>query len=179
MSLRPSERGRDMNTGENKRLVFCALFALLLTGACAPPFPQQMLARVYKNLSFKELQKNPDNHKGAWVMLGGMIVATRNTKEGAVIELLQKPLDSSGRPLQTDATEGRLLIVAEEFLDAAVYHAGRELSVIGEVSGQKVQPLGELEYHYPLVSAKSLHLWEPSAGSRVSFGIGIGVSSYH
>jgi outer membrane lipoprotein len=168
-----------MNASEKKCFVFCTLLALLLTSACAPPFPQQMLARVDRNLSFKELQRNPDNYKGAWVMLGGMIVAAKNTKEGTVIELLQKPLDRSGRPLQTDATEGRLLIVTEEFLDAAVYHAGRELSVIGEVSGQKVLPLGEIEYRYPLVSAKSLHLWEPSSGSRVSFGIGIGVSSYH
>jgi len=167
-----------MHAGEKKRLVFCALLALLVS-ACAPPFPQQMLDRVDRNISFKQLQKEPDAYKGAWVMLGGMIVATKNTKEGTVIELLQKPLDSSGRPLRTDVTEGRLLIVAEEFLDAAVYHAGRELSVIGEVSGQKVQPLGELEYRYPLVSAKSLHLWEPSSRPRVSFGIGIGVSSYH
>jgi outer membrane lipoprotein len=168
-----------MNSCEKKRFVFCALFALSLTSACAPPFPQQMLARVDRNLSFKELQKNPDNYKGAWVMLGGMIMAVRNTKEGTMIELLQKPLDSSGRPLKTDTTEGRLLIVTDEFIDAAVYRAGRELSVIGEVSGQKVQPLGEIEYHYPLVLVKSLHLWEPSFGSRVSFGVGIGVSSYH
>ncbi len=168
-----------MNASKKKYLVFCTLLTLLLTSACAPPFPQQMLDRVERNLSFTELQKDPDQYKGAWVMLGGMIVAARNTKEGTVMELLQKPLNSSGRPLQTDATEGRLLIVAEEFLDAAVYHAGRELTVIGEVSGLKVQPLGEIEYRYPLVSAKSLHLWEPSSGSRVSFGIGIGVSSYH
>ena len=168
-----------MKTAEKQYFLFCALLTLLLTSACAPPFPEQMLARVDRNLSFKELQKNPDTYKGTWVMFGGMIVATKNTKEDTVIELLQKPLDGSGRPLQTDSTEGRLLITAEGFLDAAVYHAGRELSVIGDVAGQKVQPLGEIEYRYPSVSAKSLHLWEPSAGPRVTFGIGVGVSSYH
>jgi outer membrane lipoprotein len=168
-----------MKTCKKNGILFCALLALLLTSSCAPPFPQQMLDRVDRNLSFKELHKNADRYTGTWVMLGGMIVAAKNSKEGTVLELLQKPLDSSGRPLRTDATEGRLLVVATEFLDAAVYHAGRELTVIGEVSGVKVQPLGEIEYRYPLVSAQSLHLWEPSAGSSVSFGIGIGVSSYH
>ena len=70
-------------------------------------------------------------------MLGGVIVASRNAKEGTFIEILQKPLDSDGRPLDTDATEGRFLVQSDEFLDSAVYHRGRLITVVAEVAGRK------------------------------------------
>ncbi len=150
-----------------------AILIMVIAG-CAPPFPKEMLAKVDKTIHFSDLQKDPDRFQGAWVMLAGMVVETRNTKEGSSIEVLQKPQDSRGRPLQTDASGGRFIILSPEYLDAAVYHAGRLITVVGEAAGKKVQPLGEIEYRYPLVRASSMHLWEPySSGPRFQFGIGI------
>ena len=148
---------------------------LLLVGGCAPRFSQAALDHVDHTITFKELRSDPDRYKGKWVMLAGVIVNTKNTKEGSFIEVLQRPMDHSGQPLDTDDTEGRFIISSVQFLDAAVYHGGRLISVIGEVMGLKVQPLGEIEYRYPVVEARELQLWEPSAGSRFSFGVGVGV----
>ena len=152
-----------------------ALAALLWAGGCAPPFSQGMLDQVDRTITFTELRSDPDRYKGKWVMLAGAIVGTKNTQEGTFIEVLQRPMDHSGQPLDTDATEGRFIISSAKFLDAAVYHAGRLISVIGEVAGLKVQPLGEIEYRYPVVTLKELHLWEPGAGPWFSFGVGVSV----
>ena len=106
-------------------------------------------------------------------MFGGMIVGSKNAKEGTLIEILQKPLDSDGRPLQTDSTEGRFLIQSDTFLDPVVYHEGRLITVVAEVIGRKELPLDDIMYTYPLLSVKDLHLWEPSQGPHFFFGIGV------
>jgi len=152
-------------------IVFC--FAFFMTAGCAPPFPKETLDRVNRSISFQELKRDPEQFKGAWVMLGGMIVAAKNAKDGTLIEILQKPLDSSGRPLETDKTEGRFLVQSNAFLDSAVYHPGKLITVIAEVIGRKELPLDEIIYPYPLLTVKDLHLWSPSTGPRFIFGIGV------
>jgi outer membrane lipoprotein len=150
--------------------LFCLAF---LTAACAPPFPKEMQEKVNKNISYGELKKAPDKYKGTWVMLGGIIIGAKNTKDGTLIEMLQKPLNTDGRPVRTDESEGRFLVQSSTFLDTAIYYPGRELTVIAEVLGLKELPLDEIKYQYPLSDAKSLHLWEPDTGPRFFFGVGV------
>ena len=156
-----------------KTLIIVLLFAIFMTGGCAPPFPRDTLDKVNRNISFQELKRDPEQYKGARVMLGGMIIASKNAKGGTLIEILQKPLDTNGRPLETDMTEGRFLVQSTAFLDSAVYHQGRLITVIAEVIGRKELPLDEIIYPYPLLTVKDLHLWSPSTGPRFIFGIGV------
>ena len=149
------------------------LVAVIGLAGCAPPFSKEMLGRVDRGITFRELQKDPDMYKGRWVMLAGVIIETRNTKEGTSIEVLQKPMDRQGRPHDTDDTEGRFIITTDRFLDAAVYYPGRRITVLAEMGGRKVLPLGEIEYQYPVVVPKELHLWEPSYGPQFFFGVGV------
>jgi outer membrane lipoprotein len=151
-------------------LLFCLTF---LTLACAPPFPREMQERVNKNLSFGELKKSPDKYRGTWVMIGGMIVGAKNTRDGVLIEVLQQPLDTDGRLVRTDESGGRFLVQSSTFLDTAIYAPGRELTVIAEVLGGKELPLDEITYQYLLCDAKSLHLWSTGSGPRFFFGVGV------
>jgi outer membrane lipoprotein len=144
-----------------------------VTAGCAPPFPRETLDKVNRNVTFQELKKGPERFKGTWVMLGGMIVASKNAKEGMLMEILQKPLGANGRPLETDSTEGRFLVQSDTFLDPAVYHEGRLITVVAEVIGRKELPLDDIMYPYPLLTMKDLHLWDPSQGPRFFFGIGV------
>lgn len=154
-------------------LIIVFFFALFMAAGCAPPFPGETLDRVNRNVSFEELKKDPESFKGAWVMLGGMIVAVKNTREGALIEILQQPLDTRGKPLETDSTGGRFLVQSDVFLDSAVYHQGRMVTVVAEVIGRKELPLDEIIYPYPLLIVKGLHLWGSSTGPRFIFGVGV------
>jgi outer membrane lipoprotein len=144
-----------------------------MTMSCAPVFPREALDKVDTRITFAELRKNPEQFKGARVLLAGVIIAARNTREGTLIEVLQKPADSRGGPVETDDTEGRFILQSSQFLDAAVYRPGRRLSVIAEVLGRKELPLDEILYVYPLLVIRELHLWEPYSGPRFYFGVGV------
>lgn len=160
-----------------------ALFVPLLAGimalisGCAPTFPQRITDQVDKSITFDDLSKNPDAHKGKWVMLAGVIAASNNEKDGSYVEIVQKPADSDGRPQRTDRTGGRFIAVSKQFLDPAIYAKGREITVVGEAAGVSVKPLGETSYRYPLLTIEALHLWEPYRGP--SFGIGVGIGVFH
>ena len=155
------------------RITLAAALAASIVVGCAPPFPKDLLDKTDRNVSFAALQKEPERFSGKLLMLGGTIVDTKNLKEGTQIEVLQKPLDGEGQPAVTDETGGRFLVVTSQFLDGAIYHRGRSVTIIGEVSGSKLQPLGELEYRYPVLTAKGLHLWAPYSGPRFSVGVGV------
>ncbi len=154
-------------------IVFLLFLTMVWLTGCAPAFPKEALERVDRNITFKELQKDPDKLLGSWVMVAGVIISTKTTKDGSFVEVLQKPIDRDGRPLDTDATDGRFIAQTKEFLDEAVYHPGRLVSVIGEVAGKKIMPIDEIMYQYPLLTAKALHLWKPSSGPRFFFSIGV------
>ena len=158
------------------KLVLITVVAAVGIGAaagCSPPFPKELLERVEKSVPFTALQKDPDKYARKLLMIGGIIVDTKNLKERTRIEVLQMTLDGEGRPELTDDTGGRFLVMTQQFLDGAVYHSGRLITVVGEVAAPQVLPLGEIEYHYPVITAKALHLWSPYVGPSFSFGIGV------
>jgi outer membrane lipoprotein len=153
--------------------IIALLSVVLGAMSCASPFPKEVLEKVDRSISFRDLREDPEHYKGRWVMAGGAIIDVKNIKEGSFLEVLQRPLDSRGQPLNTDATDGRFLVFSEQFLDPAVYQRGRAISVVAEVAGKKVLPLGDIEYRYPLLNAREMHLWDPYTGPRFHFGIGV------
>jgi outer membrane lipoprotein len=158
-----------------KRIVPIACL-LVLMSACAPVISQITMSTVDKSTSFPALQKNPDALKGKIVLLGGQIITTTVKASETWIEVLEKPLDYQQRPSDTDKSSGRFLVRFQGFLDPAIYSSGRKLTVAGQVDGKVVRPLKELNYTYPVLTAKEHYLWKPEdAYSTPRFGIGIGV----
>lgn len=160
----------------SNRIIVLLLLVLAAAGGiagCAPIFSGKALDKVDRDIPFSALKNNPERYEGKWVMLGGEIIETRNTREGTVMEVLQRPLTRQGRPVETDETGGRFMVESPEYLDPAVYRQGKPISLIGKVAGQRVQPLGEIHYRYPVLNAEEIRLWEPRRGPRFSFGISV------
>ena len=134
----------------------CGPFSL--TG-CAPVISKQLRQQVAKDLTLGAVSKNPDAYKGKIVLWSGVIISSVNLKEGTMIEVLQKPADIQGKPKDVDESEGRFLALYPGYLDVAIYNGGRKVTVAGQIQGKKIQPLGEIDYTYPLISAKEIHLW--------------------
>jgi outer membrane lipoprotein len=129
-----------------------------LTG-CAPVISKQLRQQVAKDLTLGAVSKNPDAYKGKVVLWSGVIISSVNLKEGTMIEVLQKPADMQGKPKDVDESEGRFLALNPGYLDIAIYNGGRKVTIVGEIQGKKVQSLGEIEYIYPLIKVKEIHLW--------------------
>jgi len=145
------------------KIVLIIIVSLLLSG-CAHVMhvmSDRALKMVDPEIRFKELLRDPEAYRGRVVLLGGVIIQTKNTKEGAIIEVLQKDIDRWGRPIEEDVSGGRFLILYQGYLEPLIYSAGKEITVVGEVAGKKIMPLGEIEYAYPVISPREMHLTRP------------------
>src|SRR5258705_529821 len=134
------------------------LVGLLLAG-CGSVFPKASLVGVNRALTLEELRRDPDAHRGERVVLGGEILATTPKVGQTEIEVLSRPLGGSDAPKRTDRSDGRFLAVTPDFLDPAIYSAGRRLTVLGTVVGGEERKLGELPYRYPLIRVEHMYLW--------------------
>ena len=144
------------------------LISILFIVGCAPVISKPLRDQVDKNLTFRDVVKDPEAHKGSMVVWAGVIIEAKNTQEGTLIEILQKPADFLGAPEEADRTEGRFLALYNTYLDIAVYAKGREVTVGGKVQGKRIMPLGEIQYTYPLVVAKEIYLWPDTSKERLA-----------
>jgi outer membrane lipoprotein len=158
------------------RMVFIIGLTALLA-ACASAISKQSLSQVDPAISFQAVARDPERYKGKVILAGGRILSTTAREGESWVEVLQHPLDWQLKPEDTDVSSGRFLVRSQEFLDPAIYAAGKKITVVGEVWGKKVLPLKEMEYSYPVLIPREYHLWKPEApygGSSFHFGIGVG-----
>lgn len=164
----PIEKPEDLEMRIKGPLGIIILGLLLSVSGCAPVISQSVRDQVDKSLTFGEVFKDPEAHKGAVVVWAGVVIDATNTQEGTLIQLLQRPADFFGAPEQTDKTQGRFLVLYPSYLDVAVYSKGREVTVGGVIEGKKVMPLGEIQYSYPLLVAKEIYLWPDISSERLA-----------
>ena len=161
----PMEPKRDFFLS---RVVLLGLCFFILASGCAPVISKQLIMQAQK-IDFDEIIKDPEAYIGKIVVLSGIILDSKNTKEGTLFEILQTPSGPSSRPGDMDESKGRFLGLYKGFLDVAVYRHGRELTLGGEITGTRVLQLGETEYAYPLVEVREIHLWPVEEEQPVYF----------
>jgi outer membrane lipoprotein len=105
------------------------------------------------------------------------VLSARRLKDGTRIEILQLPLDRSGRPVgDRTQSQGRFITMHREFLDPATLPSGTRVVVTGEVTGSITLPLDETEYTYPVIEARHIEVlpWPESQSRRPSPYMGPG-----
>lgn len=158
--------------------------AILLSSCATANIPKTLRAQVDPSLTFEQMRKNPEAHKGKTMVIGGEVLRVNNQADGSYLEILQAPLDGSDRPRETELSQGRFIAYSKEYIDPEVYALKRQITIAGEVEGKKVQPLeeGQADYAYPLLKIAHIHLWPPPAknpaNSPVHFGVGLGFGTF-
>ena len=145
---------------KSRFLWFLLLCLMLLLSGCAHVISRDLRMKSDLSLTLARVRQNPEAFKGKWVVWGGEIVETINQQDGTTqIEIFQKPLGWRGQPQDTAYSEGRFLILADYYLDSYAFRGGRKITVAGEIQGEKIKPLGEMDYRYPLLSSKQIYFW--------------------
>jgi len=116
--------------------------------------------QVDPKLTFTEIFHSPDSFVGKKIILGGEIVVTHNLENVSEIVVVQKSLDSSGYPSDSDNTQGRFIFRQPGYLESEIYSKGRRVTGAGTVVGSKQGQVGETEYRFPVIEIEQIHLWE-------------------
>jgi len=142
---------------EIRNLLFLLAVAFILS--CAP-LSKEVMRQVDETLTYQRVQKNPQDFLGKTVLWGGVIVKTTNRQDETILEIRQSELDMEKRPKNVDSSAGRFIVHHAGFLDPVIYKEGREITIAGEIAGKEALPLEGIQYTYPVILAKEIHLWE-------------------
>ncbi len=137
-------------------------FAAVITASCAP-ISSEIRKQADETLTYQIVQRNPDEFVGKTVIWGGVVVQANNRENGSDLIVRQTELDYEERPKNLDRSAGRFIARYPGFLDPAIYQSGREVTVAGEIAGKELQNISGVQYSYPVIKAKQVHLWERPA----------------
>ena len=147
-----------------QRLGFLALGLIVIMGSgcatkpIAKEYRQQVAA---EDVTFSMVLANPDAYVGDVVLWGGIIIETKNFKNGTNVIVLETPLHGSEKPRARVYSRGRFIAQSSKLLDPIIYRSGKKITVAGVVNGKEELPLGKTTYTYPMVSVKQMVLWQP------------------
>ncbi len=150
--------------GRMLKTLTIAIPVLMLLG-CAYPIKKEYREEARKDVTFGQVLQNPSAYKGSTVIWGGTIIQTTPQSDGTEIMVLETPLERQERPQADRYSQGRFIVRSPKFLDPEIYKNGMKVTVAGQIVGQEAKPLGQVQYNYPLVEAREIHLWTPETSA--------------
>ncbi len=139
--------------------VILLLLILPILPGCTYAISPDLVRQSDREVTFKQLQADPDVHQGKIIILGGTIASVVPRKDATLIEIVEKKLDYWGKPQRTEKSGGRFQVLHAGYLDAMVYAPGRDITVAGEVIGSRDRPAGTRESSLLLLRDKELRVW--------------------
>lgn len=143
------------------RGVYLLVFVVFLY-SCAPVLRPETMEIASREVPLFAMREDPSPFIGKLYVLGGIIIETRFTHEGSLIEALYVPVDSRGYLTSLNESDGRFLALFPKesgHLDPLIYRRGREITLSGEFIGLRKGKLDEVEYTYPLFEIREIYLW--------------------
>jgi outer membrane lipoprotein len=143
---------------------------LLFSSACSSGpevIPRELESQIDSSVSFPQLLASPAAYSGKTVVLGGEVLSAKRLQDGTQLEILQLPVQGDDPPAwRRSESQGRFLAFDRGGLDPASYPPGTRVTVVGEVTGERVQPLDDSDYRYPTVAVKHVHVWDAGEYQR-------------
>jgi outer membrane lipoprotein len=142
---------------------FILLLIVFYLFSCAPVIRKDLMDVAIRDISFSEVKKNPELYKAKLFVLGGIIINTKVTSEGSLVEALYSPVDSRGFLKGIGKIHIRFLALFPKesgILDPMIFKPEREITLAAEFIGTKKGRIDDMDYVYPLFRIKEVYLWE-------------------
>ncbi len=146
-----------------KRFSFIVFILFTTLLSCAPVLRQEIIEKATVDVQFSSIRQHPDLYRGKVFILGGLIVSTKLTERGSLIEAVYISADTRGYLKDVKPTNGRFMAIYPKdrgILDPLIYKEGREITIAGEFIETQTGKIGEMEYTYPVFEIKDIYLWE-------------------
>ncbi|WP_070967501.1 Slp family lipoprotein [Vibrio sonorensis] len=91
--------------------------------------------------------------------LGGVIAQVDNLADSTRIEIVNLPINSSGKPDINQEPNGRYVVYYQGFADPVTLDKGRLITVLGKAKGVEKGMVGEFEYTFPTMTSNDYHMW--------------------
>ncbi len=130
--------------------------------SCAPVLRHDLMEAGIREFSLPDVVKSPDAYEGKLFVFGGIIVTTKATPEGSLIEALLVPVNARGYLKDVDAPQNRFLALFPKesgFLDPIIFKKNREITIAAEFKGLREGEIDEMLYTYPFFVIRQLYLW--------------------
>ena len=138
---------------------YTLLILITLLGGCASKPPAALRDAPEHSPSLNQVRTQPGSYTETRLRWGGSIARVENLPQTTRIEIVARKLYDTGEPIESDSSEGRFLAQFDQFLDPAIYAAGRNITVVGQFVRIEERELDQMRYRYPLVRVTSHHLW--------------------
>ncbi len=134
-----------------------------MLSSCAPVLNRDFMSSGIYNIPPSLIIEDQARFSGELFILGGVIVDTKVTADGSLVEAIFVPVNSLGYLKDTGVSDGRFLALYPKekgLLDPLIFLKEREITVAGEFKGTRSGRIDEMEYTYPLFEIKDIYLWE-------------------
>ncbi|GAB2700054.1 Slp family lipoprotein [Aliiglaciecola sp. 3_MG-2023] len=111
-------------------------------------------------LEYQQVTSNPENNIGKIVRWGGVIAEITNLPDATMVEVVDFPLRSYGRPSVSNQSMGRFRVYIDGFIDPVVFEKGRAITFTGKVTGSEEGMVGEHKFVFPTIQSTGYHLWK-------------------
>ena len=159
-----------MNAVAAKRVASACAFVLVLTaisvglsGCSSPPISKDVREQA-RQVTFSQVRADPAGTRGTVVIWGGRIINVVNNTNASSIYIVGLPVKSNGKPMSEGPSPGRFVAATPNFLDPTMLPRNRRITVAGSLNGVSTERLGSMNYAYPVLEIKELHIWPLKSG---------------
>lgn len=144
-----------------------SLLFITLLAACSAGKPS-LFATSTNDITYQQLTQHVDQFQHEIVRWGGVIVDVENAEDRARLTVVHFPLTRYGKPITSENSDGRFVVLSERFLDPIIYSKGKLITVIGQVDGSETQKIDKRTLTLPVILLQENHLWPENytEGSR-------------